>query len=133
MMKIKIYLIGFLSFLIGIIYIVGLYGPTEAEVGRWGIISIILGCWLMLCNLYLNKKILDKLKIIIIIIILLIQIPPIYLWFVFYGRGISDGTPPSTFIAHWGYSIPHIIIVILCIISINNFIKNKLIKKIPKS
>ena len=45
----------------------------------------------------------------------LIQIPPIILWFIFYGHEISDGTPPSSFIAHWGYSMSHIFIFLICV------------------
>ena len=41
-------------------------------------------------------------------IVALLQVPPVLLWFAFHGSGISDGTPPSTFVAHWAYSIPHL-------------------------
>ena len=42
------------------------------------------------------------------VIVALLQVPPILLWLAFHGSGISDGTPPSTFVAHWAYSIPHL-------------------------
>lgn len=38
----------------------------------------------------------------------LLQGLPIVLWFLFHGSGISDGSPPSSFVAHWGFSLPHI-------------------------
>jgi hypothetical protein len=37
-----------------------------------------------------------------------LQILPIALWWQFHRQGISDGTPPSAFVAHWGFSAPHI-------------------------
>lgn len=40
----------------------------------------------------------------------LLQVPPVALWCAFHGSGISDGTPPSTCVAHWGYSVPHFVL-----------------------
>ncbi len=43
-------------------------------------------------------------------LVALLQVPPIILWFVFHGSGIADG--PSPFAAHWGYTIPHLTLLI---------------------
>lgn len=45
------------------------------------------------------------------IILVLLQVPPVVLWFTFHGSNICDGTPPSTFVAHWGYSVPHLVLL----------------------
>lgn len=56
---------------------------------------------------------------------MLIQIPAIILWLLFNGHGISDGSPPSSFVAHWIFAIPHLVIVLLGIILIKSLLKNK--------
>lgn len=104
---------GLLSVAVGLPYILGLYGPTEAEVRTWGITAIILGCGILVFLVsgglsITAKHILGSM----LLIAALIQIPPILLWFIFHGYGISDGTPPSSFVAHWGFSIPHILVLL---------------------
>ena len=103
-------LIGIMSVIVGLIYAIGVYGETEAEVGYWGFFSIIIGAILVvLPNIIWNERMKDLLSF-FIIFNAIIQMPAIILWFIFHGTGISDGSPPSLFIAHWGYSIPHILI-----------------------
>ncbi|MCR4441202.1 MAG: hypothetical protein QHH10_04080 [Peptococcaceae bacterium] len=101
---------GILTIAVGLPYVLGLYGPTEAEVRTWGNMAIILGVGILFSstNVFITKRVLGSL----LLITTLIQIPPIVLWFVFHGYGISDGTPPSSFMAHWGFSFPHIFVVL---------------------
>jgi len=110
----KIYIIiSILSIIVGLMYVKGIYGPTESEVVLWGFISIIIGITTAIIG---NRSIF--LNCIIYILNIGMQISPIFLWFTFHGRGISDGTPPSNFIAHWVFSLPHILILALCSIVI---------------
>ncbi len=117
-LKIITIIIGIGNILIGLTYILGMYGPTEVEVGYWGLLSILLGVLLIGIGQIKDSRLIKMVKIFLILLIMVIQILPIVLWFEFHGYGISDGTPPSDFIAHWGYSIPHILILMLCIYNI---------------
>lgn len=105
------------SIFVSIPYIIYAYGPTEREVVYWGMFSFAWGVILLFLSISMNNRGISE-KIVTYIgffIIGLIQIPPIILWFTFHGYGISDYTPPSSFIAHWGYGMPHIIIFLICI------------------
>ncbi|SEN56212.1 hypothetical protein SAMN05444955_11456 [Lihuaxuella thermophila] len=51
-------------------------------------------------------------------LLLLAQLPPIALWMVFHGSGISDGTPPSDFVAHWAWALPHLLLAVTTLLSI---------------
>lgn len=113
--------IGILSIIVGLTYAKGLYGPTESEVAFWGYMSIIMG---IVTALIRNRIII--LSLMICILNIAMQILPISLWFSFHGRGISDGTPPSDFIAHWGFSLPHILILALSSIVVLYFIYSKI-------
>lgn len=111
-------IIGIISIIVGLMYVIGVYGATEAEVGYWGLLSVLLGILLIVISFLIENKLTRIILVFLSVFSLLIQILPISLWFAFHGSGISDGTPPSSFTAHWGFSIPHIIIFILCIINI---------------
>lgn len=99
------------AIMVAIPYIVHAYGPTEAEVAAWGMFSLAWGIILLLLSLFSFGKIVAYLGF---STVALVQIPPIILWFLFHGQGISDGSPPSGFTAHWGYSMPHILIFLIC-------------------
>jgi hypothetical protein len=96
-------------------YILHAFGPTEAEVVTWGEVSLYTGIVLVALSVGIgrsNKKILRGILAPSYILLALLQVPPIFLWFTFHGMGISDGTPPSPFVAHWGYAIPHLALLI---------------------
>ncbi|KGP76710.1 hypothetical protein JT05_03075 [Desulfosporosinus sp. Tol-M] len=99
------------SIIVSIPYIIHAYGPTEREVVIWGVFSLAWGIILLFLSISMYEKIVTYIGF---VIVGLIQIPPIILWFTFHGYGISDNTPSSSFIAHWGYGIPHIIIFLIC-------------------
>lgn len=113
--------IGILSIIVGLIYAKGMYGPTESEVGVWGYMSIIMGIVIVITG---NRSII--LSLMLYILNIAMQILPISLWFSFHGRGISDGTPPSNFVAHWGFSLPHILILALSSIVVLYLIYSKI-------
>ena len=107
---------GITSVVLGLTYITGIYGQVESEVAYWGIVSITIGLFLVVGL----KKIHSK-KIIFVFVNLLlaaIQVIPIMLWFEYQGRAITDPTPGSSFNAHWLFSFPHIIVLLLSCITV---------------
>ena len=99
------------SIALGLMYVLHSFGPTEAEVVLWGrvliylvlvVVPLTVGAWRS------NSRSIKGVASLGWSMVALLQIPPILLWFAFHGSGISDGTPPSTFVAHWAYSIPHL-------------------------
>ena len=118
-------IVGVLTALTGLLYVFRVFGPTESEVVTWGILAVILGGCVVLLGININI-ITNFIKIGFVFFLVLIQIPAIILWFLFNGRGISDGTPPSSFVAHWIFAIPHMVIVLLGIILIISLLKIKM-------
>ena len=105
---------GFGAILLGLPYILHAFGPTEAEVVTWGEVSLCNGAVLLFLPLGLGRSTKRLAKVAVAfshVLLALLQVPPVVLWFAFHGSGISDGTPPSTFVAHWGYSIPHLVLL----------------------
>jgi hypothetical protein len=96
---------------LGLAYALHAFGPTEAQVVLWGWVSIWLGMALAPLTVGIRHSGSRVIKGIAGLgwgFVLLLQLPPILLWFAFHGSGISDGTPPSSFVAHWAYAIPHV-------------------------
>jgi len=107
------------AILLGLPYILGAFGPTEAEVAKWGIVSLCTGVVLVLLSVGIRRSDNRIFKVILAlgyIFLALLQVLPFLLWFRFHGCGISDGTPPSAFVAHWGYSIPHLALFIVSVV-----------------
>ena len=99
---------------LGLAYVLHAFGPTEAEVVRWGEASICMGFALLLttrvgCS---RSRVTRSIASLGFVIVALLQVPPTLLWFAFHGTGISDGTPPSAFVAHWAYSLPHLALLV---------------------
>ena len=115
-------IVGVLAALTGLLYVFRVFGPTEQEVIAWGILSVILGGCVVLFGININIFT-NFVEIGLVFFLVLIQIPAIILWLLFNGRGISDGSPPSSFVAHWIFAIPHMIIVLLGIILIISILK----------
>jgi hypothetical protein len=99
------------SIILGWPYIISLFGPTEAEVRLWGSMSLCVG----VISVILAAGIGDKSTLVTrtalclsYCTIVLLQVLPVVLWWQFHGRGISDGMPPSAFVAHWCFSVPHL-------------------------
>lgn len=105
--------------LLGFPYFLNIFGSTEAEVAKWGIASSFTGAVLILLSIGIgrsDKRISKAILALGYIFLALLQVLPALLWFEFHGDGISDGTPPSAFVAHWGYSIPHLALLIVSIV-----------------
>ncbi len=117
--RIFIFITGIITIMLGYSYSHELYGTLEAEVEQWGYVAQVLG--FIVVGLIFNTKwgIFTRL---VLYLNMLIQIPPIILWFIFHGSSITDWTY-SPFIAHWAFSIPHILVFILCLELLRHLIK----------
>jgi len=117
--KILILISGIFSIIWGLTYMFGMYGPTEREVSEWGLIEAIVG-FLVVCTAFFitGQKLIKFILAVFLSINMLLQILPTVLWFIFNGTGISDGSPPSNFVASWIYALPHIAIGVISLISI---------------
>jgi hypothetical protein len=109
-------LVGLTGVLIGLPYIFGFFGPTEREVGLWGLFCLGLGFSLMALSTLLTphtNRGLIRLLALGFALLAVLQLLPIQLWFAFYGYAISDGHPPSPFVGHWVYTLPHLLVLAL--------------------
>lgn len=107
--------------LLGLPYLLRAFGPTEAEVAEWGCASIGAGLALLALSLALAQARRCAAKAVLGLaagVVALMQLPPIVCWFVFHGTGISDGSPPSAFVAHWAYAIPHVALFAVCALAV---------------
>ncbi|NLG50775.1 MAG: hypothetical protein GX552_11750 [Chloroflexi bacterium] len=96
--------------LIGLPYLLHAFGPTEAEVAQWGLLALVGGLALAGLSFALTDERLAALKLLAAAgygFLVLMQVLPVILWPLFHGSGISDGSPPSDFVAHWAYALPH--------------------------
>ena len=112
---------GIGAILLGLLYIFHAFGPTEAEVVIWGWLSLYMGASLILLSMGIGRSDKKAAKVFLslgYIGLALFQVVPILLWFAFHGSGISDGAPPSTFVAHWSYSIPHVGLLVVSLMAL---------------
>ncbi len=112
---------GIGAVLLGVTYIFHAFGPTEAEVVTWGEVSLYTGIVLTLLSVGIGRStkwIPRSILALGYLFLALLQVLPIFLWFTFHGTGISDGTPPSPFVAHWVYAIPHLVLLVIGIVVI---------------
>lgn len=99
--------------LIGLPYMLRAFGPTEAEVVQWGQVALAAGLFLAGLSLALafTEGRVAALRFVTALgygFLALMQVLPSLLWPLFHGMGISDGSPPSDFVAHWAYALPHV-------------------------
>lgn len=106
--------------ILGFVYIFRVYGPMEAEVTLWGKVSVGLGIALGILALTMGSKRTTLCQFALGVgytALLVLQIPPIILWFAFHGSPPTDN-PLSPFVAHWGYAIPHLILFLLSVFTL---------------
>jgi hypothetical protein len=127
MKKVAVMLVGSIgAILLGLPYIFRAFGPTEAEVASWGEVSLYTGIVLTLLAVAIGrntKKFFRGILALGYLFLALLQVLPIFLWFTFHGTGISDGTPPSPFVAHWGYAIPHLAVLVVSLAATVSMLK----------
>ena len=104
--------VGALAIITGSLYVFNVFGQTESTVTSWGMLAVVLGGVIVFSGM--NKhNVTYFLEKVLVFCLVLIQTPAIFLWFTFNSRGISDGTPPGDFVAHWAFALPHIVILLL--------------------
>ena len=116
------------AILLGLPDILHAFGPTEAEVVTWGEVSLYTGAILVVLSIGIGRSQKRPAKVVLAIgsvVLALLQVPPVFLWLAFHGAGISDGAPPSTFVAHWGYSIPHLVLLIVSLMVLYNLVRGE--------
>jgi hypothetical protein len=113
--NILIALLSIGTILLGYSYAHEWYGRLESEVQYWGYLSEALGLILLILILPRFKGVI--LTKVILFMCLIVNIPPIILWFIFHGSRITDAPPTISdqFIAHWAFSVPHVILVAMCV------------------
>jgi len=117
---------GLISIIMPLIYYVLFRGPFESLIIHWFYLSAFIGIvvLLTLVILRIRKNIEKSYNLIMtqLLIISLIQVPPIWMWIVFHGYKIGDWTYNTAFVAHMGYSLLHILLLLLCIFTISQII-----------
>lgn len=120
----KFTIIGIMSIIIGSTYLFELYAKLEGEVQVWGFVTVIFGVFSVILD-STNSTFIRGFLPLNTFIILSLQPLPIYLWFELHNRRISDTTYLGKFVAHWAFSFSHILILILCAITLFHQIKFK--------
>jgi hypothetical protein len=126
-MKLKTLLIitGLCSLVSGLSYLVGLYGPTEAEVKNWAMLAILAGAVsLWASRLDFKKTWMIACGAVGYLILALAQILPIYMWFT--APILSD--KQSTFVVSAWYSVRHFTVAILAVICLTKILDRLKIK-----
>jgi len=112
---------AFLAVIIGLTYILNLYGltndasPTSAF---WGWMAVVYGAIAILTMKPIERYI--RLRKIVLSIdllsLVLLQLPPVFLWFLFSGKVVSDSHEGP--VGHWIWSVPHIILALVAAYSL---------------
>lgn len=98
---------------VGLVYIRNLYGLTfdaTPTIMLWGKIAILTGiiALLVVSKFKGNPRLRKLILLIDLLAIVLLQLPPLFLWLLFNGTTVSDGPggPPG----YWFWSAPHILV-----------------------
>lgn len=98
-----------LSIVTGLLYILDIYGPTEAEARFWGITSVGIG-FLLIALILLGSK--NKTQAAIEALttgtVIMLQVMPISLW-----TTLDIYSDHSDFVPHPLFALPHVLLVIL--------------------
>jgi hypothetical protein len=103
---------------LGLLYANYVFGPTEAEVATWGEVALVGGIVLILGAIgskWTHSTLVRLALALICSAVALLHLPPVVLWALFHGSGISDGSPSSGFVAHWAYLLPHLLVAATCL------------------
>lgn len=103
---------------LGLLYANYAFGPTEAEVATWGRAALIGGIGLVLAGIAAKRTQSAVIRLVLGLAcgaMALFNVLPAILWAVFHGSGISDGSPPTSFVAHWALGLPHLAVAAVCL------------------
>jgi len=119
---------GIGAILVGIPYLNGAFWYKETDpavagtVAYWGDLSYQIGIALLMLagTLFIRNTKLQRVIISsMLATIFLMQIPPIFSWWTFNGSVLTENAEPAVeFKANWGYSIPHIILLLVALLSL---------------
>ena len=120
-------IISLISILLGVVYSLNLFGFVSMDaipsITFWGYASLFLGAANLVILIFSLKNMKIKfLDTINILLIAFIQFAPSILWIVF--NNYIAGEYGEKVVARWYYSVPHILLIIICIIYL--FLKYKL-------
>lgn len=110
-LRMWVFLSGAGAVMMGMPYLLRLFGPTEVEVAQWGRLCVAAGMYQFGVGVSLKLLSPDARRSMVglgALLIAVLQVLPIVLWFGFHGTPILDGTPQGGFEAHWAFSFPHV-------------------------
>lgn len=103
---------------LGLLYANYAFGPTEAEVATWGRAALIGGVGLVLGAIVVKHTRSAPVRLVLGLAsaaMALFNVIPAIFWAMFHGRGISDGSPPTSFVADWALGLPHLAVAAVCL------------------
>ena len=106
-----VFLSGAGAVMLGMPYLLRLFGPAEVEVTQWGRLCVATGMYQFGVGVSLKLLGPNARRSMVGLgglFIAVLQVLPIVLWFVFHGSPIGYGTPQGDFVAHWGFCFPHV-------------------------
>ncbi len=117
------------SALIGLPYVLRLFGNVEVEVTHWGWVSIGLG-GALLASERLTRVLPGRATAVAVAMtvamagaVALLQSLPALLWVLFHGNAITDGSPPGGFIGHWAFAVPHVVVAALAVAALYRLLR----------
>ncbi len=112
---------GLLSIATGLVYLLGFYGPTEAEIKQWAMLAVLAGVLSIIFSGSNSKKIsLNVMAVLGYSLLFIAQIFPIYMWFT--SPMLSD--KQSDFAMSYWYSIPHFLLGMFVFLSVVKIVKS---------
>lgn len=117
------------SAVIGLPYICRICGFGQGAAIKWGILSVIVGM-LLLCSTVIMDNLQNNtakgLLLFEFSALSLLQLVPIYYWFSAHGNALLVSTT-SKLTAHWGFSIPHLILFTVGLVVVYHIFNDDLI------
>ena len=110
-----IVIVGILSISLGLVYYLNLPQMTNDAISTttlWGRVALLVG--LLTALSALSKRTGWVISTLLVVIVLL-QIPPVALWFIFNGTIVGELGTPNAPVGHWAWAVPHILLAVLSI------------------
>lgn len=106
---------GFFAVTLGLFYIVNVPQMTNDAISSttiWGLVAMSTGIFTAFLTIKRTGWIFSC---ILLSFIILLQVPPIALWFIFNGTIVGEPGTPSAPIGHWAWAVPHTFLAVLSI------------------